>query len=104
MSGSEGRNARPSMQVVARTRHADAYWKGQGADRTMLSKALQRLPEIGCEVARRLDLRHRDRGLLRHQQMERQRCERPRWHNDQVPLALDQTFDRPDERAIKLMR
>ena len=59
---------------------------------------------IGGKIARRLDLRHRDRGLLRHQQMERQRRERPRRHHDQVPLVPDQRLDRTDERVVKLMR
>ena len=59
---------------------------------------------IGREVARRLDLRHGDRGLLRHQQMEWQRGERARGHHEEMPLVLDQRFDRTDQRVVKLMR
>ena len=59
---------------------------------------------IGGEIARRIHLRHRDRGLLRHQQMERQRRERARGHHDEMPLVLDQRLDRTDERLVKLVR
>src|SRR5262249_13674388 len=47
-------------------------------------------------------LRH-DR-TLRHQQMERQRRERARWHEQQMTLAFDQRLDRTEQRLIELMR
>ena len=40
---------RRTAQAVA-TRSYTEFWKGQGADRTMLSKALQRLPETAAEL------------------------------------------------------
>ena len=59
---------------------------------------------IGREVARRLDCGTGDRRLLRHQQMERQRGERARRHDEEMPLVLDQRLDRTDQRVVKLMR
>ena len=56
---------------------------------------------IGREVARRLDVRHRHRRLLRHQQMERQRRERARGHHDEMALVLDQRLDRAEQRSHK---
>jgi hypothetical protein len=44
--------SRPAAEPtrVASTRSYTEFWKGQGADRTMLSKALQRLPETAAEL------------------------------------------------------
>jgi CHAT domain-containing protein len=45
----ESRPAAEPLRVAA-TRSYTEFWKGQGADRTMLSKALQRLPETAAEL------------------------------------------------------
>ena len=51
-----------------------------------------------------LDPQHRLCRLLRHQQIEGKRGKRPRRHDQEMPLVLDQRFDGTDERDIKLVR
>jgi CHAT domain-containing protein/tetratricopeptide (TPR) repeat protein len=46
----ESRPASTEPLRVAATRSYTDFWKGQGADRAMLSKALQRLPETAAEL------------------------------------------------------
>jgi hypothetical protein len=47
--------------------------------------------------------RHCNGWLVRHQQMERQRGERARGHDEEFQLVLDQCFDRPEQRNVKLV-
>jgi CHAT domain-containing protein/predicted transcriptional regulator len=46
----ESRPTAPEATRVAATRSYTEFWQGQGADRTVLSKALQRLPETAAEL------------------------------------------------------
>jgi CHAT domain-containing protein len=46
----ESRATAPEATRVAATRSYTDFWKGQGADRAVLSKALQRLPETAAEL------------------------------------------------------
>jgi hypothetical protein len=48
-SEEESRPAAQERRVVA-TRSYTEFWQGQGADRTVLSRALQRLPETATEL------------------------------------------------------